>query len=414
MQHPHNKMLADWLGKRSVLVVEPSVNYRASIKQFLQNLKVKEIKVVSSVAEARREMLTRKIGFFIVEWQLTQTNGLQFCRSLRKEAQYKDSPFLLLSVENLRKDIVLASEVRIDGYLLKPFSYEDFREKIFSILRGLTQPTLLNNLLDLAETHLVGGRLEEAEQLYEESLTVREHSARALTGMARIERARDHADKALHHLSEAIRINPDYIEAYKHILEIHEEQEDRSGLIQTASILHQLSPENPRYTLILARAYLELQELEGSETFFRKTILLSPRMAEAYKGLGNVYMAKEDYEKAKRNFNKALDLDSEDIGILNSLGLAYIRLGQYKEGIERYMMGLKLDPHDARILFNIAHAYEKRADFDSAKKYYTQALMHKPGYTKAARGLERIARQANGDEKPDEFESLDAFPKRSA
>ena len=39
----------------AILVVEPMGNYRTSIKQFLTNLKVKHMKFVGTVAEARRE-----------------------------------------------------------------------------------------------------------------------------------------------------------------------------------------------------------------------------------------------------------------------------------------------------------------------------------------------------------------------
>jgi tetratricopeptide (TPR) repeat protein len=224
-------------------------------------------------------------------------------------------------------------------------------------------------------------------------------------------------------LREATRANPDFIEAFRVMLEICEDGDDRAGIIQAAGVLHAMSPENPRYTLILARTYLDLQQLEGSEKFFRKTLLLSPRMAEAYKGLGNVYMATEEYAKAMRNFRKALDLDSDDISTLNSLGLAFVRMGQYKEGIDRYMIALQLDPHDARVLFNLGHAYEKRRGFEKAKWYYAQALIHKPGFEKAARGVERVERLASeaaaqtpaaAEADVDEFEPIERRYRRSS
>jgi len=388
-QQPYKK-LTDFLGDRVVLVIEPTINYRTSVKQFLTNLRVKNLKLVGSVAEARREMLTRKVGFFVVEWSLDDMNGLQFCRSLRKEAAYKDVPFLLMSVENLRHDVILASEVRIDGYLLKPFSYEDFCSQIFNIIKQHQAPSQLNALLEQADAQLAAGDLAAAEAAYIESLSLRERSARAFCGLARIARQREDPDTAMKHLREATRSNPEYIEAYRMMLDISEDREDRTGIIQAASVLHSLSPDNPRYTLVLARTYLELNQLEGSERFFRKTVALSPRLAEAYKGLGSVYMAQEEYEKAMKSFKKALDLDADDISTLNSLGLAHVRMGQYKEGIDRYMVALKLDPNDARVLFNIAHAHEKKGDVERAKWYYSQALIRKPGFDKAARGLERL------------------------
>lgn len=384
------KALPEFLGDKSILVVEPSSNYRTSMKQFLTNLKVKKMKFVSTVAEARREMLTLKVAFFIVEWGLDETNGLQFCRALRKEASYKETPFLLLSTENLRNDVVLASEVRIDGYLLKPFSYEDFCSQLNQILKQHVNPSRLGKVLEDAEAALAQDDLPRATTLFDEALQIRDGSARALTGLARIHRLKDAPDEALVLLRQAISTNSDYIEAHRLLLEICEEKEDVPGIVDAAKSLHELSPENPRYTLILARSYLEASRFQDSEIYFKKTVALSPRMAEAYKGLGHVYVAQEEYEKAMKSYKKALDLDENDISTLNSLGMTYIRLGQYKEGIDKYMIALKLDPHDPRVLFNIGHAHEKRSDLEKAKWYYAQSLIHKSGFVKAIRGLERI------------------------
>jgi tetratricopeptide (TPR) repeat protein len=402
--------LGDFVADQLVLVVDPSSNFRTSIKQFLTNLKVRHMKFVSSVAEARREMLTRKIGFFIVEWGLDETNGLQFCRTLRKEPAYRDTPFLLLSTENLRSDVVLASEVKIDGYLLKPFSYEDFCTQIAVILKQHTNPSKLGQLLDAADDKMTRGDLAGAELLIQEALSESDKSARALVMLAKIRRQRDDADGALALLKQAVGINSEYIEAFRVMLDLSEERQDRVGIVQAASVLHNLSPDNPRYTLVLARTYLDMDQLEGSETYFRKTIQLSPRMAEAFKGLGSVYLATEEYDKAMKNFKKALDLDENDISTLNSLGLAHVRLGQFKEGIDRYLMALKLNPQDPRVLFNLGHAYEKKGDMEKAKWHYAQALVHKNKFEKALRGLERVEKAAAGQSKLakfDDFASLE-------
>ena len=284
------------------------------------------------------------------------------------------------------------------NWLACPFSYEDFKAQIAQILRQYTHPTRLNSLLVQAEERLTKSDHAAAAAMFAEALTLKDTSARALVGIARVHHATGDQAAAKASLKRATDVNPDYIESYRLSLEIAESESDRAAIIQSASILNSLSPENPRYMLILARTYLELSHLEASEKFFRKAILLSPRMAEAYKGLGNVYLAKEDYDRAMRNFKKALDLDESDISTLNSLGTAYIRLGQYKEGIERYLVALKLNPHNAAVLFNLGHAYEKRRDLEKSKWYYAQALIHKAGFEKAARGLERVEKAVRDGE----------------
>ncbi len=394
------QQFSDFLGNRTVLVIEPSANFRNSIKQFLLNLKVRRMKLVTTVAEARREMLTQKIGFFIVEWSLANTNGLQFCRDLRKEHAFVDVPFLLMSGDNLRKDIILASEVDINGYLVKPFSYEDFCNQIFQILRAHTNPNRLNKVLDLAEGYLGRGDLETSMKLYEEALALKESSARAYAGMARVQWERGESAQAKALLRQAVDVNPDYIEAYRLLIDICEKENDYDGIIKAATVLHGLSPENPRYTLLLAKMHLEANALPESEAFFKKTLALSPRVADAYKGLGHVYLARDDYEKAKRNFSKALDLDADDASTLNSLGTTYVRMGQYREGIDKYMVALKLDPRDSRVLFNLGVAHEKNGSNERARHYFSQALIHRPGFDKAARGLERLDKLASNPPEP--------------
>jgi tetratricopeptide (TPR) repeat protein len=394
------RKLQEYLGDLRILVIEPSVNYKNSIKQFFINLKVTNAKYVSSVADAKREMLTTKIGFFIVEWALDNTNGIQFCRDLRKNHKYKDTPFLLMSVENLKKDVILASEVKIDAYMIKPFSYEDFCNQMLLVYKTQTSQSEVNVLLDSAEEVLAAGQYRQAEEAFDQILKKKENSARAYCGKARAKWAQQEHEAAMSLLRTATSFNPDYIDAYKIMLEISEQKGNKVGIVQAASILTSMSPENLKYTLILAKVYMEMNHLEGSENYFKKTIMLSPKLAEAYKGLGSVYLAQNEYEKANKNFKKALDIDADDISTLNSLGTTLLRMGNFEDGINRYLLALKMDPANPSVLFNIGHAYEKNGDPEKAKWYYAQALVHKPGFDKAARGLERL--ESEGSSTPTE------------
>ena len=393
MRQKH-KILNDLLGKKYVLVLEPTPNYKASIRSFLTNLKVTKIKFVSTVKEAKRELLTANIGFFIVEWDLKDENGLQFCRHLKAEAKYQDIPFLLLTVENMHKDVVLASEVGIDGYLLKPFSFEDFTEILTTIAKAKSTPTETNQLLLKAESAIGKGQLELAQQMFTEIHQRSPSSARALCGLARSHFLRNAPDKAIEYYKKAINANPNFLEAYSSLIEVYEAEEMTKELFEVAQSLNERSPGNPKYCLILAKSALELGKINESDRFFKMTIRLSPKLAEAYKGLGKVNTIQEDYESAMKNFKKALDLDSGDVSTLNSLGLVHIKQGQYEEGIDMYRAALKLKPQDSRILFNLGYAKERTGDLEQASFYYKQAMTHQPNFEKARRRLEGLTKMS--------------------
>lgn len=380
------------LGAKFVLVIEPTLNYRNSIKGFLSNLKVSNYKFVSTVKEAKVALLTLDVGLFICEWSLRQTNGIQFCREIRENSRFQAVPFLLLSVENLKKDVILASEVGIDGYLLKPFSYEEFREAMLNSLKVQNVPTVINRSIQDALAVMENGDLDQAEELFNKIIAQSPLSARAWHGLAQIADKKGDQGKALELLKRSIDMNPDYVDALRELIEILAIRGPVRDLVLHCTKAHEISPENPKYTLILAKAHLEEEDYTSSEYFFKKTIRLSPKLAQAYKGLGRLYMIQEDYDSAMKNFEKSLDLDEQDVTTLNSLGMTYIKLGKYQEGIDKYQAALKIRPNDHRILFNLGYAKEKINDFESARYFYQQVLSMKPEFDKALRRLKALGK----------------------
>ena len=390
------KKLLQFMDKKWIMVVEPSKNYKASIKSFLANLKVDKIKIVASAEEVHRELFTTPVGFFIVAWDLPGGNGLNLCRELRAKPLYEQTPILLLSAENMRQDVVLASEVGIDGYLLKPFSYEDFATALDHIVTNLENPSQVNQLLNDAFARLVREETGKAGELFAAALKEYPASARAQCGLAATAYLKGDKDEAIAMYRQAIDTNPNYIDAYRDLIDILMAQKRSSDLYDLAKAVNTLSPGNPRYTIIAAKAALDLGHLEESEQYFRQTVRLSPKLAEAYKGLGNIDIIKEDYISAMKNFKKALDLDNGDIGVLNSLGLAYVKLGKIKEGIDKYRAALKLSPHEPKILFNLGYAKEKLGDIEDALFYYKCAVEYDPNFAKAARRLDVLAKKPTG------------------
>lgn len=388
--------LKNFVGEGVILVVDPSANFRDSIKRFLNNMDVKNIRLVSTASDAKREMITTKFSFFIVEWLLPDQNALEFCRYIRSKRGYDNVPFLLITTENLRSDVVLASEAGIDGYLLKPFSYADLVAQVTEIVKAKRSPSTLNRILSDAEKKFASKDNAEALKLFRTALQEKPGSARALAGIGKVYAANGDTDQAVDYFEKAILNNPDYIEAYNHMLDVLEGSTHTEKFVLAARRAHEISPDNPRYTLILAYGCFEKGELDQSEEYFKKTLLLSPKLAEAYKGLGNVYFEKHEYEKAVKTYKKALDLESSDISLMNSLGMAYVRQGLIVQGIEYYKLALSIEAFDFRVLFNLGYAYEKLGEQGKALKHYEKCLAANPDYEKAARRLQIIKQKSAG------------------
>jgi tetratricopeptide (TPR) repeat protein len=341
---------------------------------------------MASVEEARREMITVKVGLFLVERNLTGKSGLQFCRELRRATAHETTPFLLLGTESFRHDIILASEGGVDSYLLKPFSFEDFLGQIDLIITSSQNPSSLKRILERADTHLRNGETWIAESLFMEAQNIKPNSARAMCGLGLVAMQGRDFKAAKEKLRLAISFNPDYLETYQHLLKLAKESDDQSCLLDTAKLLHEMSPENPRYPLIMAELMLQLDDIEAAQTF--------QKLAEKKSTL--LRSNKTDIHPAKdqKSFVSALDLESDDAGLLHSLGLGYFKKNMLDQAIKSFQFALRLNPTDTEVLYNLAMAYELSGDATSATHSLRLAMAANPLFGKAKIKLQELGASA--------------------
>ncbi len=400
--------IRSFLNDKHTLVVEPNNNYRTSIRQFFSNMKVPNVIYTTSSKEAMQELHFEKKQWrlIVAEWHLQDLNGVQLCREIRNDEATKDALFLLLSVENLRGDVMIAGEVKVDGYLLKPFSYEEFVAKLLTMTKSRLQPTAPMRTLDEAEKLLANKDYDAAETLFQKALEQKPDSARSLHGLGLIHAARGNQEHAIELLLLATTKNRQFLDPFRTLLDLFESKGDWDSVLRVAKVLHEESPDNPKYVLKIAQSSLALNDFENAEVHFRKVIRLSPRLAAAFKGLGDLYIRNDDYEAAMENYHKALDLESNDVSVINSIALTYVRLGKLDEALKRYQAALRLEPDNPHLLFNLGYAYERQGNFTLAANYYQNALAIAPNFKKAQAFLNRL--KANPENKdPNTKDSTD-------
>jgi DNA-binding response OmpR family regulator len=101
--------------------------------------------------------LTDKYDLLILDLMLPGVDGLDICRTLRREKVY--TPVLMLTARTSELDRVLGLEVGADDYLTKPFSVPELVARVNAILRRsdqYQQPATLkaDSLLKFGELHV--------------------------------------------------------------------------------------------------------------------------------------------------------------------------------------------------------------------------------------------------------------------
>lgn len=84
-----------------------------------------------SIADAEKNF-DKSIDLIILDINLPDGNGVDFCRKIRKISQV---PIIFLTANDMELDIVTGLESGADDYITKPFSLAVLRARINTVLR---------------------------------------------------------------------------------------------------------------------------------------------------------------------------------------------------------------------------------------------------------------------------------------
>ena len=82
---------------------------------------------------------SEEVDFIISDWNMPGMTGLDLLQHARAMERYKCAPFLMLTAEAQRRNVVAAGMCGASGYLTKPFQPEALKEHIESILADVAK-----------------------------------------------------------------------------------------------------------------------------------------------------------------------------------------------------------------------------------------------------------------------------------
>ena len=80
------------------------------------------------------EMLQKDpVDFIVSDWNMPKMTGIELLKKVRADDNLKDIPFLMVTAEAQKENIVEAVKARVSNYIVKPFTPETLSEKIEKI-----------------------------------------------------------------------------------------------------------------------------------------------------------------------------------------------------------------------------------------------------------------------------------------
>jgi two-component system phosphate regulon response regulator PhoB len=128
--HPHRLRMA---GSR-ILVVEDEQPIRDLIAFGLRRAGC-DVALAEHSRAALESIGNRRPDLIIVDWMLPDVSGLELIRLLRRDANTRDIPVVMLTARAEETDKVTGLDAGADDYVTKPFSARELVARIQAVLR---------------------------------------------------------------------------------------------------------------------------------------------------------------------------------------------------------------------------------------------------------------------------------------
>lgn len=117
-----------------IVVVEDEESMRRLIHAYLNKMGFKKVFVARDGNEALEKLKEITADLIISDWDMPGMNGIDLLRKVRMDAQYKKTPFLLLTAHRDQESVMEAMKEGVSNYIVKPFERATLEKKLEEIL----------------------------------------------------------------------------------------------------------------------------------------------------------------------------------------------------------------------------------------------------------------------------------------
>ena len=277
----------------------------------------------------------------------------------------------------------------------------------------------LSKALRLAKQKSKDGQLEEAKNIYEDILQKFSKNKTALSelqllaGGATSEVKSPHSEQLQRiinfytqgQLKQALFESSQLLERFPNSVVLYNiAGASNAGLMQFDAAINnykkalKINPDYPDAYNNMGNALKDKGDLEAAIESYKQALKIKPDYAQAYNNMGIALKGKGDLEAAIESYKQALKIKPDYAQAYNNMGSALSEKGDLEAAIESYKQALKIKPNYAEVYNNMGIALKDKGDLEAAIESYKQALKIKLDYAEVYRSLSNMHRYKEHDE----------------
>lgn len=116
-----------------ILIVDDFATMRRIMKNILKQIGFSNIIEADDGTTAFEELKKTTVDLIISDWNMPKMTGLDLLKNVRSTDGLKDIPFLMVTAEAQKQNVIDAVQAGVTNYVVKPFTAEAISEKLEKI-----------------------------------------------------------------------------------------------------------------------------------------------------------------------------------------------------------------------------------------------------------------------------------------
>lgn len=116
-----------------ILSVDDFSTMRRIVKNILRQLGYMNVDEAENGDAALAVLRSKKYDLVISDWNMPVKSGIELLKEVRADPTLAETPFLMVTAEAEREQVVHAVEAGVSNYVLKPFTAKILSEKLAGI-----------------------------------------------------------------------------------------------------------------------------------------------------------------------------------------------------------------------------------------------------------------------------------------
>ena len=117
------------------LIVDDSLTMRRIVVNTLKTIGYDQFLEAADGKEALAKLLAEGADFVVTDWNMPEMNGLELAKAIRGNPQFENVPILMVTTRGNKEDVIEAMKIRVNNYIIKPFTPQGLKDKIDQILK---------------------------------------------------------------------------------------------------------------------------------------------------------------------------------------------------------------------------------------------------------------------------------------